>query len=368
MKKKIYETEKSAVLKILLVSSALAAMPVCASNSLNIYGTADIWIGGSKPIATKNSNKMQSGGMQTSYFGLSGSEDLGSNLKAVFALESYFRINTGEMGRYEGDDFFSRSAYVGLKGELGRLVVGRTTSPYFTSTALFNPLGASFAFSPAIFHSYGPNGTRVSAPILGDSGWDQSALYTSPDLGGFSFNLQYGRGSAHKASGLNLDKENNAQKVGGNVIYSNGPFSATVALQRLNYAKNAGDLALKLQDHTYKLNNQKALLAGAAYDFSSFKIYAQYQYIKNNALTGKNIKINGAQVGLKVPTGQVGNILASYAYAKTTGAIRQNRNTWAVAYQYPLSKSTEIYTAYLRDSVSHLEHGNNVGIGIKKTF
>lgn len=372
MKKTAVFTLKNATIKIALASAAvLVAAPVSAS-SLKIYGTADAWVGGAKPIGYESSSTTRSGGMQTSYFGLGGSEDLGNNLKAVFALEAYMRLNRGDMGRFNGDSFFSRSAYVGLEGNFGRLVVGRTTTPYFISSVVTNPLGGSFTFSPGIFHTFGGHGV-VDSPIMGDSGWDNSVLYTSPNMGGLSFNLQYSRGSADRDSG-DSSKENGAQKIGGNIMYANGPLTATVAVQRINFSKNAGDLGYRhrLNPSTpytiYSLNNQQALLAGAAYDFNVVKVYGSYQHIKNDTLTGRDIKMNSGQVGVRIPTGQVGAVLASYAHAKTTGAIRERRNTWAVAYQHPLSKRTELYGAYFRDSVTDRGHGNNVGVGIKHTF
>src|SRR5690606_7418259 len=116
MKKTAVFTLKNATIKIALASAAVViAAPVSAS-SLNIYGTADMWMGSTRPIDGESQTTARSGGMQTSYFGLGGSEDLGNNLKAVFALEGYMRLDTGSQGRYTSDNMFSRSAYVGLEG------------------------------------------------------------------------------------------------------------------------------------------------------------------------------------------------------------------------------------------------------------
>ena len=274
------------------------------------------------------------------------------------------RLNTGSMGRFNGDTFFARSAYVGLDSDnYGRLVAGRTTTPYFISTILFNPLGGSFTFSPSVFHTYANNG-QARAQLIGDSGWSNSVLYSSPKFGGLSFNLQYARGSADRSLGVE-EKENGAQKVGGNVLYFNGPFSATLAVQRVNFNSNAGDIS---DGSATSLSSQRAILAGAAYDFSSFKVYGQYQNIHNTREFGSNVKLNGGQVGVRVPTGQAGAVLASYAHTKTSGAERDRRNTWALAYEHNLSKRTQLYTAYFRDSVSSRGHGNNVGVGIKHDF
>ena len=41
------------------------------------------------------------GGMSTSYWGLHGAEDLGNGYKAIFTLESFFRAQNGQFGRFQ---------------------------------------------------------------------------------------------------------------------------------------------------------------------------------------------------------------------------------------------------------------------------
>ncbi|MCQ9616110.1 porin [Paenalcaligenes niemegkensis] len=97
-------------------ATAIASMGAWADDSVNIYGTADIWAGSSKELGKGSSQRqLQSGGMQTSYFGLSGSENLGDGLKAVFAIEAFIRMNDGQLGRYDGDDFFPEALMPGWK-------------------------------------------------------------------------------------------------------------------------------------------------------------------------------------------------------------------------------------------------------------
>lgn len=78
-------------------------------------------------------------------------------------------------------------------------------------------------FSPTIFHTYfGATSGAVSDPgIIGDSGWNNSVLYSTPNFGGLTANFIYGFGEQPGAPGKN--------KWGGNVPYFSGPFAATVA-------------------------------------------------------------------------------------------------------------------------------------------
>ena len=107
---------------------------------------------------------------------------------------------------------------------------------------------------------------------------------------------------------------------------------------------------------------QTAGQLGATYDFGVVKLYGQYQYIKNTISTG-DAKSNGGQLGVSIPVGP-GSVLASYAYTKTSGAADVKRNTWAVGYDYAMSKRTDVYAAYFRDKVTSLTLYKGIVIGI----
>lgn len=127
-----------------------------AQSNVQLYGLVDAWAGIHKPVGgSKREGTVGGGGMTTSYWGLKGQEELSNGVRAVFAMEGFFRPETGQAGRFNGDPMFSRSAYVGLQSDdAGTLTLGRLTTPYFVSTILFNPFGDSYTFSPSVFHTY----------------------------------------------------------------------------------------------------------------------------------------------------------------------------------------------------------------------
>ena len=61
-------------------------------------------------------------------------------------------------------------------------------------------------------------------------------------------------------------------------------------------------------------------------------------------------------------------MLASYAYSKDSGGFDQNRKTWALGYDYPLSNRTDVYAAYLYDKISGESHGDTFGVGFRAKF
>src|SRR5690606_27424732 len=99
--------------------------------------------------------------------GVSGTEDLGGRLKAVFQLEAFLRNDTGAAGRFDGEAFWARSAAVGFEGDVGRATFGRNTAPYFAALRAFNPLGEAFAFGPVVPHT-------VRGALAGDIGMSNS--------------------------------------------------------------------------------------------------------------------------------------------------------------------------------------------------
>lgn len=342
--------------------AALASGGALAQSSVTLYGQVDTYVGSNKAVGGDRAYVLGAGGMQTSYWGIKGTEDLGNGLKAIFDLNGFYRADGGRAGRFDADGMFTRSAYVGLQSEsAGTIRLGRNTTPYFLSTILFNPLVDSYHFSPTIFHTYvASNGGTVYDPgIVGDSGWSNSLVYSSPKFGGLSFNAIYAFGEQAGDNGKN--------KWGGNVLYFNGPFAATVAFQQVKFNNTPGDVTSPAAMVGFR--KQNAVQAGLSYDFKVVKLFVQGQHIRSDidSATG-DIKHSNGQIGASVPIG-AGSMLLSYAYGKIKNEVADiERNTAAVAYDYNLSKRTDVYVAYYYDKVGGLSHGNNYGVGVRHRF
>jgi predicted porin len=97
-----------------------------AQSNVTIYGLVDMsasYNNGGDANGGKQF-KVNSGGMNTSRWGLRGSEDLGNGLKAIMQLEGGIVMDTGAAD----GDIFGRQANVGLQGDFGKVVVGRSYS------------------------------------------------------------------------------------------------------------------------------------------------------------------------------------------------------------------------------------------------
>ncbi|SDD27558.1 Outer membrane protein (porin) [Cupriavidus sp. YR651] len=353
-------------LKLAAIAATLFSGAAMAQSSVTLYGQADMFVGGIKNPGTNDRAWVaNSGGMQTSYWGIKGTEDLGAGTKAIFDLNGFFRTDTGRGGRFDGDSMFSRNAYVGLQNDTaGTIKLGRNTTPYFVSTILFNPLVDSYVFSPMIWHTYfTANNGRVYDPgIIGDSGWNNSLVYSTPTFGGLTANFIYGFGEQAGSNSKN--------KWGGNVTYFAGNLAATVAFQQVKFDNAPFDLTNSTNAFITGFDKQTAVQAGASYDFQLVKVFLQGQYIKTNVNANVNgdIKHMNGQVGASVPVG-AGSVLATYSYDKTLNDVASfKRNTFAVAYDYNLSKRTDLYAAYFYDKITGIEHGDSFGVGVRHKF
>ena len=323
----------------LLAATALGAQ---AQSSVTLFGLVDMSIGSNKAPGGTSQTGVDSGKMTTSYFGMRGSEDLGGGLSAVFRLEGFLQADTGASGRFPGDTLFSRTASVGLSSKsFGTFTLGRNTTPLFISTVSFNPFGDSYGYAPSTRHYF------TSGTVTGDSAWNNSALYSSPDFGGFKFGL-IGAVAAPKSS---VAGSTNGSNWGANAGYGAGPLSAALVYQ-----------SVKKDTSAASLNNTRTWQLNGAYDFAVVKAFAQFGEVKNTTTSNK---YRISELGARVPVG-AGAVLAAWGrVSPTTGA---DRNTVSLGYDYNLSKRTDVYAVAMRDKIDGLSSGQSYSLGIRHRF
>jgi predicted porin len=337
---------------------AAGATGAHAQSSIQLYGQVDAWVGAQKFPGGERAWGVQGGGMSTSYWGVRGTEDLGGGYKAIFTLEDFFRPQNGNYGRFNGDTFFARNSYVGLETPYGTVTAGRLTTHLFVSTILFNPFIDSYVFSPMVYHVFLGLGTyptyTTDQGVVGDSGWNNAVSYTTLNYRGMSGSVMYALGN--QAGG------NASKKWSGQFLYFSGPFAATAVYQYVNFNNNPGDLGPLVAG----MKSQGVAQLGVSYDLKFMKLFGQYMYTKNDQIAG-SWHVNTAQGGATVPLG-AGSVMASYAYSRDAGGLDQTRQTWALGYDYPLSKRTDVYAAYMNDRLSGMSSGNTFGGGIRAKF
>lgn len=324
---------KSSTLAAAAWLALAAATSAQAQSSVSLYGLVDMSVGQFQNAGALKNKAVASGNMTTSFFGFKGTEDLGGGLSARFALESFMRANTGEAGRFGGDAFWARSAYVGLASSTaGSLNLGRNTTSLFVSALAFNSFGDSFGFSPTIRHYF------TSSTVTGDTGWSDSASYTSPKLGGATVQLQAADPGA--AGG--------GRNVGGSVMFFDGKLGATVAAQNVKKGSTVDDT--------------KTVNAGVSYDFGGLKAFAQFGKVTNDT---KSTDFKLTDLSVAVPVGDA-KVLAAVGVLRANTGTRTT--TTSLGYDYAMSKRTDVYAVFMNDKKSSLTTGHTYAVGVRHRF
>lgn len=297
---------KKSLVALAVLAAAGAAQ---AQSSVTLYGLMDLWVGSTKSGLNADSvTKLDSGGFNSSRWGIQGSEDLGGGLKGVFKLEQGFRADTGVQS--VSGSAFSRQSYVGLEGGFGGVYLGNAwtamdevigaTNPVFDSA--FSPLaGMGLANTASVYNTYEDNPGNL-------------IKYVSPSFGGFSF------GATHS-----LD-ENSAAKTDQtdiSVSYADGPLAVNFAYQVQR--KAADDL--------------KLTHLGASYDFGAFKLIGAYGQVKEGAPKSRDLGI-----GVDFPLSPALTLSAGYGTLDENAAAGDfEASSFGVAVKYQLSKRTFTY-------------------------
>ncbi|MEO8387869.1 MAG: porin [Polaromonas sp.] len=353
--------KKSLVALAVLAVSGVAS----AQSNVTLYGLVDAWVG-----TVKDNNLSQSGvnvahpfsgsggGLQTSRFGLKGSEDLGGGLKANFLLEAGFDPSTGVANNYSNpygapgnssNAIFGRQSWVGLSGGFGELKLGKMWTPYDMVKGSGAAGFDSLLFAPS---------TSVWASNSYQDRPGNSVYYQTPDFGGFSAAAMY-------SFGENKTATVSAGKIASmNVAYANGPIGASLAYQT---EKTTGaSTAIKYT----QLNG--------SYDFGVVKLLGAYGEVKNGAtpITGVAAdKTKEYQIGLDFPVSSTFTLSGGYARSKSTrlgGLPELKRTGYGLAGLYAVSKRTNLYAGVQ----SGKETGSGVadrktstyGVGVRHTF
>ncbi|MFV8836067.1 porin [Aquisalimonas sp.] len=347
----------------------LAASMAKADTEVEMHGIIDVYGGAHNPLGEDRwTGKLSAGGKDTSYWGISARHQVNDGLAVVGDIEAFFRPDSAEQGRFDGDVFFARNANVGVETEYGTVRGGRVTAPLFLPMVFTNPFGGSFEFSPANYHTYA--GGPQYAHLVGDSGWSDTVQYTAPSVNGMTFTVMYGFGDEGSDS-------RGDDRIGANLVYRAGGFTGTAAAHAVDYGL---DFNASGEEGT-----QYAALLGGMYDFGTFQLYGQFQHIDND-LDADDFSMNTVTAGVSVDAGP-GQILASYAFSdgsRVDGgdfsdagdppdpiAVNDggDRNTWAVGYELPVGEMATAYATYFMDDIDDIDdEGHNVGAGMQLRF
>lgn len=280
--------------KALISAAAVAALmgAGAAQAQVSAYGLFDISAGKSVlGDALGNDVGLHSGGdggasegNSTTRFGIKGSADAGSGIKANFNYQAGIDGSGATNG---GTTLFNRQAWGGLSGSFGEFRFGKQDSVPFQTFIGLDYNGASNGVSAAVNSSLASNFGGIQGGMILPR-QSNSLQYISPNLNGLTVQVGYVKaGSQDYVDGHTYDadagddkddsttwtgaddKDNKAVASLG-VTFVAGPVTLAAAYQGSSVKDD--DKATKDFDETSAYTG-----FGAQYDFGAFKVKADYQ-------------------------------------------------------------------------------------------
>lgn len=373
--------------KSLIAVAALSALAGSAmAADVQIYGRIDTGfryqnvdydVAG---VDDASSFEMVSGNYMGSRIGIKGSEDLGNGLTVGFVLENGFEGDDGSFDSNE--ELFGREALLYLEGDFGKVGFGRM--------GILNSTAGSFAignFTPwgTGWGSVGDQSLIFGANI--GNRWDNMISYRSPEFAGFQIHAQY-------SFGANTDTEEDPlAKEGKTTTDRYYAIGATYKVGGLNLIGIVDSINEKHQTGDDPDDTLRVTLGGS-YDFGVVKPYLSAAYFKDarmkswlgsytsgcvgttedapdskfsDYLSG-NWDGYGVILGASAPlVGGTAHMTIGYMDAEEQNeswsgwGADLTRYTFAVGYEYPLSKRTKVYAdaGYFKDEFDWGEGGGD---------
>lgn len=332
--------------------------------SVTLYGFADL----SADATSDGKEHLNQVSSNLSYFGVRGGKDLGiSGLKAIFQIETLVNISgtpteTGALG--------SRNSFLGLEGGFGKIMLGKSDTPYKRATAAMDPFASSVGDYNTIM---GNTGGDLRAEF--DARVPHSIFYDSPKWGALSVNALYSPGQKY-ANLSDSDKYAFAQgeKVcsgatpgssgslpdPGSPICNDGAFRNAYSMA---FNVDSGPLLLTLSyerhqavdrtsDNGGVTSDESAAKAGITYRFGGNKLSAIYEkfYRGGGVASGLNERARTGYYASDVQ--ELGNgldLMAAWAHAGATpggpdfGTADDKANMVAIGVKYHYDKQVALY-------------------------
>lgn len=302
---------------IALATIAFLAGPAFASD-VRLYGVIDV----AAVKTSENKTVMQSGGLNTSRWGIKGSEDLGGSKSVIFGLEQSVDATDGTANG------FDRQSYVGLRGRAGTVSFGNVWS------SMDDVVGLSNSSFDSILSA---SGGVLKVQELYSAGLQGAIKYVSPEFGGgFMLGLA-----------TTLKDSMDVQTSDASLSYSVGPAKVQLSHQLQN-----------------RLVDRHLTSLGGSYDLGVAKVLASYGQVRE----GEG-KTDDYQVGVDVPYG-AWTVSAGYARSEDNDVLGGDvRDGYGVAAAYALSKRTSLYGGFKKTKSEVLDlSADTYAIGIRHAF
>lgn len=318
---------------IALAALSAVAGSAAAQSSVTLSGSVDAGI--RRVGSASGGSDWQLGGSGSSFnrLILSGREDLGGGMSAIFSLQHRFNIQNGTnagttFAQAANANVFWRESWVGLGGGFGDVRLGRMIMPLQDMNGGFEPWGVS---TVASVHTGGINATIRGNNVI---------YYRSPNLAGLSVHAAIaaaeGQLTAENGGGIAgaitpTAQVNSERPTGFNIRYAAGPLNVGLA-----YDRNGADM--------------KTTGLYGSFNFGAARLMGQFEKGDNFTSAAGTVAedIKNISLGLAVPLGSV-ELRAGYVRVNSNLANRDGSKFGLGAF-YSLSKRSQLYTNFGKSS------------------
>ena len=310
-----------------------------AESAVTVYGIVDMGLVSERGNIAGNVQKVTSGAQSGSRLGFKGTEDLGSNMKALFVLETGIAADQG--GFNQGGLAFGRQSFVGLQSDFGTVTLGRQYTPYFLTLNGADPFASGMA--GAAINLMANSGLRMNNTVK----------YASPNIVGFNGEVAYGFGEA-------IGESDKSRQISASIGYTMNPVTVRLAYNNKRNALNTASSRNTLLGATWDFQVAKAFIAIAENEGPESSLLPSpgntFGFIPASATKSRDFLI-----GATVPFGSH-SFMASYIRKDDRSGANNDANQIALGYTYAFSKRTNLYAAWGRINNKNLASytvGNN---------
>ena len=366
-------------MKIKLIALAVAGAfvtPLAMANGVTIYGQMGVSIdsvkGDNAVGSTVGGERRTRVSSNNSRIGFKGTEDINSDLSAIWQIE--YAVQMDQQGYSQPQSSSDtqgavslRNTFVGLSSKrMGALTLGTQEAPLKTSTAPLAVFNDTLADYRSVF-------TKLSTRS------DNSILYTSPSLGGLVIRAMYG-----ERNEAGNDSLSDPRMWGASLVYSGGPFYATLAYEHnrnvtqsvtaangtfrctatgVLYSAASSAAAATLCGGAVTTvtaattasaggvsSTAKAWRAGIGYTLMGNTKFG-LAYENNDAETAAGANANDGHAWYASVSHRIGNITLAAAYtdrSDTGNGIDDGAKQYTGGVEYAFSKRTSVYGLYTK--------------------
>jgi len=357
--------------KSLIALAVVAALPgvALAQSSVTISGNIKTGITRFSTDSVTGVGKIKDTALSdgSSRIILSGTEDLGGGMAAIFQVDNRFNGNDGTSGQGYGVSpqglFAGGNTFVGAKGGFGQLVFGNLDTHYGKGLDEFGARSTSLGASSTSLLDY------IGGSAIAVTSRTKNVIrYNTPVMSGFSAQLDYSTapfaiegGTGYQTSStLTTINPGKGQASHAELNYSQGPIYAGVSVWDAKVEQVSGGLttttaalatATALGTTISPLgatakSGEESMKVYGSYDLGVAKIGAQYDDSKLKFGTAADQKRKASHIAVTAPMG-MGAVLFQYTKANAiSGIVNSGATMVSVGYDYSLSKRTSVGVNY----------------------